>query len=45
MAMYKVTMVRHGESVWNASNRFTGWCDVDLTESGNQEAIKAAQVW
>jgi len=37
-------MVRHGESVWNAENRFTGWTDVDLSERGRAEAQKAAEV-
>ncbi len=36
--MYKLVLVRHGESVWNLSNRFTGWTDVGLTERGVQEA-------
>ncbi|MDR9857219.1 2,3-diphosphoglycerate-dependent phosphoglycerate mutase [Paenibacillus sp. VCA1] len=42
--MYKVVLVRHGESVWNQENRFTGWTDVDLTEKGVHEAIKAGKV-
>lgn len=42
--MYKVILVRHGESVWNEENRFTGWTDVDLTEKGVLEAIKAGQL-
>ena len=40
--MYKVVFVRHGESEWNKSNRFTGWTDVDLTEKGSDEAKAAA---
>ena len=44
MATYKVTMLRHGESAWNADNKFCGWHDADLVESGVQEAKKAAQV-
>jgi len=44
MATYKVVMVRHGESAWNAENRFCGWFDADLAESGVAEAKKAAQV-
>jgi len=44
MATAKVVMVRHGESVWNAENRFTGWTDVDLSERGRIEAQKAARV-
>ena len=37
-------MVRHGQSVWNMENRFTGWTDVALTEKGRDEAIKAGVV-
>jgi bisphosphoglycerate-dependent phosphoglycerate mutase len=36
--MYKLVLLRHGESVWNKENRFTGWTDVDLSERGMQEA-------
>lgn len=36
--MYKLVVVRHGESTWNKENRFTGWTDVDLSEKGIQEA-------
>ena len=32
--MYKIVLMRHGESTWNQENRFTGWTDVDLTEQG-----------
>jgi len=42
--MYKVVLVRHGESIWNQENRFTGWTDVDLTEKGVHEAIKAGEL-
>lgn len=42
--MYKVVLLRHGESSWNKENRFTGWTDVDLSEKGLQEAIRAGQV-
>lgn len=42
--MYKVVLVRHGESVWNKENRFTGWTDVDLSEKGLQEAAKGGEV-
>ena len=42
--MQKLVLLRHGESVWNKENRFTGWTDVDLSEKGTQEAIKAGQV-
>lgn len=37
--MYKLVLLRHGESTWNKENRFTGWTDVDLSEKGAQEAI------
>ena len=36
--MYKLVLLRHGESTWNKENRFTGWTDVDLSEKGLQEA-------
>lgn len=36
--MYKVVLLRHGESTWNMENRFTGWTDVDLSEKGITEA-------
>lgn len=39
--MYKVVLLRHGESTWNKENRFTGWTDVDLSEKGIQEAHNA----
>ena len=42
--MYKVVLLRHGESVWNMENRFTGWTDVDLSEKGVQEANAAGKV-
>ncbi|PXV67480.1 2,3-bisphosphoglycerate-dependent phosphoglycerate mutase [Dysgonomonas alginatilytica] len=42
--MKKVVLIRHGESVWNLENRFTGWTDVDLTETGTKEAIKAGKL-
>lgn len=42
--MYKIVLVRHGESVWNKENRFTGWTDVDLSERGVEEARKAGKV-
>ncbi|WP_165021327.1 MULTISPECIES: 2,3-diphosphoglycerate-dependent phosphoglycerate mutase [unclassified Dysgonomonas] len=42
--MKKVVLIRHGESTWNKENRFTGWTDVDLTENGVQEAIKAGKL-
>lgn len=42
--MYKVVLLRHGESDWNKQNRFTGWTDVDLTEKGIQEATAAGKL-
>jgi len=41
--MYKVVLLRHGESTWNKENRFTGWTDVDLSEKGVAEAHDAAR--
>jgi 2,3-bisphosphoglycerate-dependent phosphoglycerate mutase len=41
--MYKVVLLRHGESDWNKQNRFTGWTDVDLSEKGMSEAKEAGQ--
>lgn len=41
--MYKVILLRHGESAWNRENRFTGWTDVDLTEQGIAEARSAGR--
>jgi 2,3-bisphosphoglycerate-dependent phosphoglycerate mutase len=41
--MYKLVLVRHGQSVWNLENRFTGWVDVDLTEKGIEEAHRAGK--
>ena len=42
--MHKLVLLRHGESVWNKENRFTGWKDVDLSEKGLGEAKQAGQV-
>jgi len=42
--MKKVILLRHGESVWNKENRFTGWTDVDLTEKGVEEAKQAGKL-
>jgi 2,3-bisphosphoglycerate-dependent phosphoglycerate mutase len=42
--MYKLVLIRHGESKWNLENRFTGWTDVDLTESGVDQAKSAGQI-
>ncbi len=41
--MYKLVLVRHGESQWNRENKFTGWVDVDLSDKGKYEAKKAGQ--
>ena len=37
---YKLVLLRHGESTWNAKNLFTGWVDVPLSEKGTAEAIR-----
>jgi len=42
--MYKVVLLRHGESVWNKENKFTGWTDVDLSEKGVTEATAAGEL-
>jgi len=42
--MYKLVLLRHGESKWNLDNRFTGWTDVDLTENGCREARAAGEL-
>lgn len=42
--MYKLVLIRHGQSEWNLKNLFTGWTDVDLTELGVEEAKKGGQV-
>jgi 2,3-bisphosphoglycerate-dependent phosphoglycerate mutase len=39
--MYEIVLVRHGESVWNKENKFTGWTDVDLSKEGSAEALNA----
>lgn len=41
--MYKLVLIRHGESQWNQENRFTGWHDVDLSEKGRDEALKGGK--
>ena len=41
--MIKLILVRHGQSVWNLENRFTGWTDVDLSEQGIREAKEAGK--
>ena len=42
--MYKIVLVRHGQSVWNLENKFTGWTDVDLSENGINEAHEAGKL-
>ena len=42
--MYKLVLVRHGESIWNLENRFTGWTDVDLTPTGIAQAKSAGRL-
>lgn len=42
--MYKLVLIRHGQSVWNLENRFTGWTDVGLTEQGRVEAQTAGRM-
>ena len=42
--MYKLVLIRHGQSTWNLENKFTGWKDVGLTEQGEKEALKGAQL-
>ena len=41
--MYQLVLVRHGESIWNKENRFTGWTDIDLSEKGISEAKAAGK--
>lgn len=41
--MVKLILIRHGQSVWNAANRFTGWTDVELSEKGEAEATAAGE--
>lgn len=42
--MPTLVLLRHGQSQWNLDNRFTGWVDVDITEAGRQEALKAGEL-
>jgi 2,3-bisphosphoglycerate-dependent phosphoglycerate mutase len=44
LTMQKLVLLRHGESVWNRENRFTGWTDVDLSDRGRQEAQEAGRL-
>ena len=41
--MTELVLIRHGQSVWNAANRFTGWTDVELSEKGEIEAATAGE--
>ncbi len=41
--MHKLVLLRHGESIWNKENRFTGWTDVDLSDKGREEAREAGR--
>ena len=41
--MKKLVLIRHGQSVWNLDNRFTGWMDVDLSDRGVKEARNAGR--
>ena len=43
--MYKIVLLRHGESIWNKENRFTGWTDIDLSEKGREEAKRCAELF
>ena len=42
--MYRVVLLRHGQSTWNQENRFTGWKDVDLSDQGRREAREAGRL-
>ncbi len=42
--MHKLVLMRHGESQWNLENRFTGWTDVDLTDTGREQARAAGEL-
>lgn len=42
--MHKLVLIRHGQSEWNLTNRFTGWTDVDLTEQGVEEAVSGGRL-
>jgi len=42
--MHRVVLLRHGESIWNQENRFTGWTDVDLSDKGQDEALAAGRL-
>jgi 2,3-bisphosphoglycerate-dependent phosphoglycerate mutase len=42
--MFKFVLIRHGESIWNLENRFTGWTDIDLTPTGVSQALSAGRL-
>ena len=42
--MSKLILTRHGQSIWNAENKFTGWVDVDLSSKGVEEAEKSGDL-
>ena len=42
--MHTLVMIRHGQSLWNRENRFTGWADIDLSEQGRTEAREAGEL-
>src|SRR5690606_34526984 len=44
LTMHKLVLMRHGESQWNLENRFTGWTDVDLTDTGREQARQAGEL-
>lgn len=44
MKVHRLVLIRHGESLWNNENRFTGWVDVDLSEKGKAEAQQAGRL-
>jgi 2,3-bisphosphoglycerate-dependent phosphoglycerate mutase len=43
-SLYTLILLRHGESEWNSQNRYTGWCDVNLTKRGEREARAAGRL-
>ncbi len=44
LKVHQLILIRHGQSIWNKENRFTGWMNIDLSEKGKQEAKEAAQL-
>ena len=42
--MIKLILIRHGQSIWNAENRFTGWVDIELSDKGRDEALKSGEL-